>query len=31
MLNPFGSTPACAINSRISCLVFVCPFILYID
>jgi len=31
ILNPFGSTPACAISSRISCLFFVCPFILYID
>jgi len=28
MLNPFGSTPACAISSRTSCLVFVCLLIL---
>ncbi len=28
MLNPFGSTPACAISSKISCRVFVSLFIL---
>ena len=31
MLNPFGSMPACAMSSRISCRVFVWSFILYID
>jgi len=31
MLNPFGSIPACAISSSISCRVFVWLFILYTD